>query len=81
MLSLADCGVLACCSYACRLWVGQVAHIRNATMQRCNTQPAMHAQHTTHTHNHSLLWNYDEVLALLEGSGIVVATLAGHAHM
>lgn len=41
----------------------------------------MHAQHTTHTHNHSLLWNYDEVLALLEGSGIVVATLAGHAHM
>lgn len=31
--------------------------------------------------NTCLLWNYDVVLDLLEGSGVVVATLAGHAHM
>ncbi|GBF93931.1 manganese-dependent ADP-ribose CDP-alcohol diphosphatase-like [Raphidocelis subcapitata] len=28
-----------------------------------------------------LLWNFEEVLSLLEGSGVVVATFAGHAHM
>ena len=27
-----------------------------------------------------VLWNYEEVLDLLEASGVVVATLAGHAH-
>lgn len=28
-----------------------------------------------------VLWNYPEVLSILEASGVVVATLAGHAHM
>ncbi|KAI8469803.1 MAG: manganese-dependent ADP-ribose/CDP-alcohol diphosphatase-like protein [Monoraphidium minutum] len=28
-----------------------------------------------------LLWNYEEVLDIMEASGVVAATLAGHAHM
>lgn len=27
-----------------------------------------------------LLWNYDEVLTILQQSGVVVATIAGHTH-
>ena len=34
-----------------------------------------------HSTKHSLLWNYDAVLRAIEASGVVAATLAGHAHM
>ena len=28
----------------------------------------------------TLIWNYDEVMRIVQGAGNVVATLSGHAH-
>ena len=74
LLSRAANGVRYSCASRRRCTAGRII------LSRSDPRPSLPQVHPDTCTGTTLIWNYDEVMRIVQGAGNVVATLSGHAH-